>query len=81
MKDMFEKYKPYKEKAKRQAYKSRTEFSWEAMKDNLGERLESLVPKIPKTVGLQLPKLKKIGASKDNKVELPKLKLPELKKV
>ena len=81
MRDMFEKYKPYKEKAKRQAYKSRTEFSWEAMRDHLGERLESLVPKIAKTVELQLPKLKKIGDSKGSNLELPKLKLPKLKKV
>ena len=81
MRDIFEKYKPYKDRAKRQAYKSRTEFSWEAMKDHLGERLEALVPKIAKTVGLQLPKLKKVGDSKDSKVELPKLKLPKLKKI
>jgi hypothetical protein len=81
MRDMFEKYKPYKDKAKRQAYKSRTEFSWSAMRDHLGERLESLVPKIAKTVGLQLPKLKKVGDLKDSKVELPKLKLPKLNKV
>ena len=40
MRDMFEKYKPYKEKAKRQAYKSRTEFRWEAMRDHLGVRLD-----------------------------------------
>ncbi len=81
MRDIFEKYKPYKEKGKRQAYKSRTEFSWQAMRDHLGERLESLVPKIAKTVGLQLPKLKKIGDLEDNKVEPPKLKLPKIKKI
>ena len=84
MRDIFEKYKTYKEKAKRQAYKSRTEFSWEAMRDHLGERLETLVPKIAKTVGLQLPKLKKVGDSKSTKVQLPQLKklqLPQLKKI
>ncbi len=81
MRDMFEKYKSYKVKAKKQAYKSRTEFSWEAMKDHLGERLEAVVPEIAKQVGLKLPTLKKVGAPKDNKVELPKLKLPKLKKV
>ena len=66
MRDIFEKYKPYKEKAKRQAYKSRTEFSWIAMRDQLGVRFESLIPEIAKQVKLKLPKLKKI--------ELPKLK-------
>ena len=81
MRDMFEKYKPYKEKAKRQAYKSRTEFSWEAMRDHLGERLTYFIPRIAKTVGLQLPKLKKVGDSKDSKVELPKLELHKLKKI
>ena len=66
MRDMFENYKPYKERAKRQAYKSKTEFSWEKMKDLLGSRLEELVPELPKQVELKLPKLQKL--------ELPKLK-------
>jgi len=63
LRDVFENYKNYLDGAKRQSYRSRTEFSLEQM----GEKLESLIgDKIPKQVELKLPQLKKI--------ELPKLK-------
>ena len=45
------------------------------------EKLNSLLPKVesaPQTQQLKLPKLKKIGETKQ---ELPKLKLPKLKKI
>jgi hypothetical protein len=49
--------------AKKQAYRSRTEFSL----DKMAEKLNSIIDtKIPKQVALKLPQLKKI--------ELPKLK-------
>ena len=48
------------------------------MKKQLADTLERNVPEIAKTVALQLPKLKKVNASK---TELPKLKLPKLKKL
>ena len=64
--DVFENYKKYKELANRQAYISKNQFSWEKMKDLLGQRLEELVPEFPKQVELKLPKLQKL--------ELPKLK-------
>jgi hypothetical protein len=69
MKDMFENYKEYKDKAKRQGYHSRTKFSFDKMKEKLDTVLTERIPEFPKQVQLQLPKLKKI--------ELPKLKKVE----
>jgi len=66
LKDVFENYKKYSENAKRQAYRSRTEFSFDKMKKKLDELLTKHVPEFPKEVKLQLPQLKKL--------ELPKLK-------
>jgi glycosyltransferase involved in cell wall biosynthesis len=66
LKDVFEDYKPYKELAKRQGYKSRTEFSYEKMRETLDNLLTQYIPEFPKQVQLKLPTLKKI--------ELPKLK-------
>ena len=79
LKHMFENYKDYKEKAKRQGYQNRTNFSFDKMKEKINEILSKKVPNIPKQVSLTLPKLKKIG--EENKQKLPKLKLPKLKKV
>lgn len=56
LKDVYEKYEKYKEKAKRQSHKTRTEFSFEKMKELLADRVKDF----PKPVGLVLPKLKKI---------------------
>ena len=69
LKDVFENYKIYAEKAKRQGFQSRTKFSFEAMKEKLGNLFESKIPEFPKQVQLSLPKL--------NKLELPKLKKVE----
>ena len=65
IKDVFENYKNYTEKAKRQAFKSKNEFSWDRMKDQIDNILTNSVPEFPQEVKLTLPKLKKI--------ELPKL--------
>jgi hypothetical protein len=66
LRDVFENYKNYLDGAKRQSYRSRTEFNLEKM----GEKLELLIgDKIPKQIELKLPSLKKI--------ELPKLKKVE----
>ena len=63
LEDIYKNYKNYLDRAKRQAYRSRTEFSL----DKMGEKLILLIDeKIPKPVQLKLPQLKKI--------ELPKLK-------
>ncbi len=60
LKDVYEKYSKYQEKAKQQAHQSKTKFSFDEMKNLLGLYLD----KIPKQVGLQLPKLKKIEVAK-----------------
>ena len=65
LRDMFENYKNYTEKAKRQAFKSKNEFSWDAMKTKVEKLLTEYVPEFPKQVEIKLPSLKKI--------ELPKL--------
>ena len=64
--DMFENYKKYIDGGKRQGYKSKTEFSWDKMKEKLDEYLTKYVPEFPKQIQLKLPQLKKI--------ELPSLK-------
>jgi hypothetical protein len=69
LKDVFENYKGYAEKAKRQGFQSRTKFSFDAMKEKLDKLFTEKIPEFPKQVQLQLPKLKKI--------ELPKLKKVE----
>jgi len=79
LKDTYKKYKGFLPNAKRQAHYCKTEFSYKKMKEKLGEILDKKVKEAPKQIPLQLPKLKKIG---DNKTpELPKLKLPKLKKL
>jgi glycosyltransferase involved in cell wall biosynthesis len=63
LEDVYKNYNNYLDRAKRQAYRSRTEFNL----DKMGEKLIELIDdKVPKPVTLKLPQLKKI--------ELPKLK-------
>jgi hypothetical protein len=69
LKDVFENYKTYSEKAKRQGYHSRTNFSFDKMKEKLDNILTERVPAFPSKVELKLPQLQKI--------ELPKLKKVE----
>jgi glycosyltransferase involved in cell wall biosynthesis len=67
MRDVYKNYKNYIDGAKRQAYRSRTEFTL----DKMGEKLDSIIdPKIPKLVEIKLPQLRKI--------ELPKIKKTEI---
>jgi hypothetical protein len=66
LEDVYKNYKKYIDGAKRQAYRSRTEFSL----DKMAEKLSLIIDeKVPKPVTLKLPQLKKI--------ELPKLKKVE----
>jgi len=62
LKNVYENYSKYLEGAKRQAHKSKIEFSFDKMKDLINTILEV----VPKQVELKLPTLKK--------VELPTLK-------
>ena len=55
--DAWKNYKQWKEKAKRQAYYSRTKFSWEKMHDLISSILDEL-PEFPQEQELKLPKLK-----------------------
>ena len=63
LEEVYKNYKKWSEGAKRQAYRSRTEFSLEKMGTKL---LDMLDAKVPKPVEFKLPQLKKIS--------LPKLK-------
>ena len=65
LKDIFENYKKYTNGAKRQAYYSKNNFSWGAMKNKVDELFTQYIPDLPKKIELKLPNLKKI--------ELPKL--------
>ena len=69
IKDVFEDYKKYIDGAKRQAHRSKTEFSWEKMKDKVDELFTKYIPEFPKQVELKLPTLKKIELPKLQKVE------------
>ena len=69
LKDVFEDYKVYKELAKRQGHKSRTQFSYEKMRETVDNLLTQYIPEFPKQVELKLPTLKKIELPKLNKVE------------
>jgi hypothetical protein len=66
LKDVFENYKNYLEGAKRQAFRSKNEFSYDKMKESVDSILTKYIPEFPKAVELKLPQLKKL--------ELPKLK-------
>lgn len=66
LKDMWENYKGYSENATRQGFRSRTKFSFDAMKEKLDTVFTERIPEFPKQIQLKLPQLKKI--------ELPKLK-------
>ena len=76
MKDVVKHYKQYFERSRKQTQYLKDNWSF----DKMTEKLSSILPKIepsPQTVGLKLPKLKKIGGTPN----LPKLKLPKLKKL
>jgi hypothetical protein len=69
IKDVFEDYKKYIDGAKRQAYKSKNEFSWDKMKDKTNELFTKYIPEFPKQIQLKLPQLKKIELPKLQKIE------------
>lgn len=66
LKDVYANYNKYKDLAKRQGHRSRTQFSYEKMVETLDSLMSQYIPEFPKQVQLKLPQLKKI--------ELPKLK-------
>ena len=65
--EVFEQYKDWKVKGKRQGYYSRSNFSFAKMEEQLDKLLTDNLPKFPEQVTLSLPQF-------DNKPSLPKLK-------
>jgi hypothetical protein len=57
LKDVFENYKKYEVGGKRQSHYSKTNFSWNNMKELLGKILDTNVPEIAQQVELKMPKL------------------------
>ena len=60
LRDVFENYKNYTEGAKRQAFKSKNEFSFDKMKEKVDSLLTQYLPEFPKAVEFKLPTLTKI---------------------
>ncbi len=56
-KDIFENYKKYLSNSKRQKYYAQKNFSWEQMKELVGETLDEVLPNFPKQMELKLPEL------------------------
>ena len=72
MKDVFKHYKKYFEKSRKQTQYIKDNWSF----DKMIEKLNNVLPKItpaPKTVDINLPKLKKINNTPEPKINLPKL--------
>ena len=65
LKEVYDDYDKWKTAAKRQGHKSRTQFSYDNMRETVDNLLTQYIPEFPKQVQLKLPQLKKI--------ELPKL--------
>ena len=78
LKDTHKKYKSLLINSKRQATYSKDNFSFNKMVEKLSNIMSENVPKFPKHIELNLPKLNKVG---EDKIELPKLKLPKLNKI
>ena len=76
MSDMFGKnYKKYTENSRKHRKYSKDNFSFDKMIERISELLdESTIEVKPQTVGLKLPKLKKVEKSKPAEIKLPKLK-------
>jgi len=66
--DVFENYKDWKVKGKRQGYFSRTNFSFDVMKQQLNDILSSNLPELPKKIELKIPDLKEIKLPKKETV-------------
>jgi len=69
LKDVFENYKNYTDRAKRQAFKSKNEFSWNKMMEKVDNLFTQYIPEFPKEVKLKLPQIKKIALPKFQKLE------------
>ena len=70
-KNVWKDYKNYTELGKRQAYYSKTNFSWEKMDEKLNSYLDNNIPEFAQQVNLTLPNL---GTPTSKTLQLPKLK-------
>ena len=73
--DVFNNYNKYLVKAKQLQLYTKNTFNFDKMKYKLDDIVTKILSDVPKEVGLKLPKLKKVGTT-----EVPKIKLPKLKK-
>jgi glycosyltransferase involved in cell wall biosynthesis len=64
LEDVYKNYSTYKELAKRQGHKSRTQFSYDKMREMVDTLLTQYIPIFPEQVPLQLPVLKRIQLPK-----------------
>ena len=76
MKDVHKSYKKYTEQSRKQTKFLKENFSYKVMGDNIKTHTDKV--KVTVNMPLNLPKLKK---AQDTSKELPKLKLPKLKKL
>ena len=74
MNHCFQNYEKTKERALNLMKINRDKFTLDKMTDELDKIITPMIDKVPQQVGLQLPKLKKVGSSKPPKIKLPKLK-------
>ena len=61
LKEVYKNYKQYLKRSKKQRHYVKTNFSWEKMKELVGNILLKNIPKFAQQVELNLPKLKKIN--------------------
>ena len=86
MVEVFRNYVVWKTRANTLADKNKQEFSYNVIRKKFWDLLNKYVPEFKpqsKQISLNLPKLKKVDKSSSNDAipQLPKLKLPQLKKV
>jgi hypothetical protein len=74
MNHCFSNYDEVKEKALNLMKINRDKFTLDKMTEKLDNILIPYLDKVPTQVGLNLPKLKKVGDGKTPKINLPKLK-------
>ena len=70
----FSNYDEVKEKALNLMKINRDKFTLNKMTEKLDKIVTPMIDKVPQQVGLNLPKLKKVGSSEPPKIKLPKLK-------
>ena len=57
LKNLYKHYKKFVEKSRKQKHFAKSNFSWEHMRDLVGDILEENIPEFPKQVELKLPSL------------------------